>query len=75
MEDDRSKRNVKLAFSCNDNTSHKAWIEDIKAATGADVVPVVPDRAAATELGILDFRSTRDAKGMPFSNPTRRLLS
>jgi alkyl hydroperoxide reductase subunit AhpC len=70
MEADFTKRNVKLVgFSCNDNTSHKAWIADIKAATGADVkFPLFcdPDRAAATDLGILDS-SNKDAKGMPLT--------
>jgi alkyl hydroperoxide reductase subunit AhpC len=70
MEDDFSKRNVKMVgFSCNDATSHVAWIEDIKVATGADLkFPLFcdPKRDAATELGILDS-SNKDAKGMPLT--------
>ena len=65
-----TKRNVKLCgFSCNDATSHKLWIDDIKSYTGGNVTfPMYadPKREAATELGILD-ESNKDAKGLPLT--------
>lgn len=70
IADKFEKRNVKLCgFSCNDASSHKAWIEDIKAATGADVTfPLFcdPNREHATELGILD-ETNKNAKGLPMT--------
>ena len=64
FKDEFSKRNVKLcAFSCCDVTSHKIWIDDIKATTGAHVeFPIFADvdRAYANILGILDM--TRNDK-------------
>jgi len=74
-------RNVKLCgFSCNDSSSHKAWIEDIRVATGASVdFPLFcdPDRNHATDLGILD-ETNKNAAGLPLTlrsvfilNPSR----
>lgn len=69
LEDEFAKRGVKLCgFSCNDGESHKLWIEDIKAATGADVkFPMFcdPNRRAATDLGILD--DTNKIAGLPLT--------
>lgn len=70
LEPEFSKRNVKLCgFSVNDSTSHKAWIKDIKVATGQDVTfPLFcdPDREHALALGILDD-TNKDAKGLPLT--------
>jgi alkyl hydroperoxide reductase subunit AhpC len=70
MSKDFEKRGVKLCgFSCNDATSHQAWIEDIKTATGGDVeFPLFcdPNRDFATMLGILD-ETNKGAKGMPLT--------
>lgn len=44
-------------MSCSDADSHKVWIEDIRAVTGAEVTfPLVADhkRSIAAKLGILD---------------------
>ena len=64
------KRGVKVCgFSCNDAASHRAWIKDIKAATGADVsFPLFcdPNRDHATAIGVLD-ESNRDAAGLPLT--------
>jgi alkyl hydroperoxide reductase subunit AhpC len=69
-EKDFEDRGVKLCgFSCNDATSHAAWIEDIKSATGGEVTfPLFcdPNREMATKLGILD-KSNKDAKGLPLT--------
>lgn len=70
LAEEFKKRNVKLCgFSCNDSSSHQAWIEDIKVATGASVdFPLFcdPSRNVATELGILDI-TNRDAAGLPMT--------
>jgi 1-Cys peroxiredoxin 6 len=63
-------RGVKLCgFSCNDATSHKAWIEDIKSHTGGEVTfPLFcdPTREHALGLGILD-ETNKNAAGMPMT--------
>lgn len=67
---DFESRNVKLCgFSCNSATSHRGWIEDIKAATGHRVsFPLFcdPDREKAVELGVLDEKN-KDSKGLPMT--------
>lgn len=69
-EEEFTKRNAKLCgFSCNDETSHKAWIADIAAVTGGKVkFPLFcdPNRDHAAMLGILD-ESNKDAKGLPLT--------
>jgi alkyl hydroperoxide reductase subunit AhpC len=64
------KRGVKVCgFSCNDADSHRAWIKDIKAATGADVkFPLFcdPNRDHATAIGVLD-ETNRDKAGLPLT--------
>jgi alkyl hydroperoxide reductase subunit AhpC len=56
--DEFEAKNVKMcAVSCSDVESHKLWIEDIRAVTGADInFPIVadPDRDIAAKLGVLD---------------------
>jgi alkyl hydroperoxide reductase subunit AhpC len=63
-----SKRNAKLCgFSCNDAASHRSWIQDIEAATGAYVdFPLFcdPTRIHALSLKILDM-SSRDSSNLP----------
>ena len=69
-EPEFTKRNTKLCgFSCNDQKSHKAWIEDIVAATKGRVeFPLFcdPNRDNAVKLGILD-ETNKDAKGLPMT--------
>ena len=69
-EPEFTKRNTKLCgFSCNDQKSHKAWIEDIVAATKGRVeFPLFcdPNRDNAVNLGILD-ETNKDAKGLPMT--------
>jgi 1-Cys peroxiredoxin 6 len=63
-----TKRNTKLCgFSCNDQESHKSWIEDIEAVTKGKVTfPLFcdPKRDNAAKLGVLDA-ANKDAKGLP----------
>ena len=70
LQPEFDKRDVKLCgFSVNDAKSHKAWIEDIKVATGQSVsYPLFcdPDREHALALGILDD-TNKDAKGLPMT--------
>lgn len=70
MEPDFIKRGVKLCgFSCNDASSHKEWIKDIKAATGYEVdFPMFcdPDRIWSVDLGILD-ETIKDKGGLPLT--------
>ena len=58
LEPEFAKRNAKLCgFSCNDSASHRDWIHDIEAATGAYVgFPIFcdPTRAHAVSLKVLD---------------------
>ena len=65
-----AKRNAKLCgFSCNDGASHRAWIQDIEAATGAYVdFPLFcdPTRSHAVSLKILD-NSNRDSNNLPLT--------
>ena len=68
-QEDFAKRNCKLVgFSCNSAESHRLWIEDIKAVTGASEFnfPLFcdPSRENAYKLGIVD-ETNRDAKGLP----------
>lgn len=56
-------------FSCNDPSSHKGWVDDILAATGASVdFPLFcdPDREHSTSLGILD-ETNKNAAGLPMT--------
>mmetsp|Transcript_19459 Transcript_19459/g.29538 ORF Transcript_19459/g.29538 Transcript_19459/m.29538 type:complete len:239 (-) Transcript_19459:161-877(-) len=68
--DEFKNRDVKMCgFSCNDSASHKAWIEDIKAAVGATVdFPLFcdPDRTVSVKLGVLD-ETNKDSKGLPMT--------
>jgi 1-Cys peroxiredoxin 6 len=70
LESEFAARNVKLCgFSCNDGDSHRAWIEDILHATGAEVTfPLFcdPTREESVKLGILD-QSNKDDKGLPLT--------
>jgi len=72
------KRNVKcLALSCDDNDSHKAWLDDISAyGSGCSMgtesgkgFPIVadPDRKVANMYGMLPTDHPIDAKGMPMT--------
>jgi alkyl hydroperoxide reductase subunit AhpC len=69
---DFDQRGVKMCgFSCNDASSHKAWITDILHTTeGCDRFdfPLFcdPDRTHATALGILDA-TNKNAKGLPMT--------
>jgi len=69
-QEEFAKRNTKLCgFSCNDQSSHVSWIQDIKAVTGGSVdFPLFcdPNRDNAAKLGILD-ESNKDAKGLPLT--------
>jgi alkyl hydroperoxide reductase subunit AhpC len=69
-ESEFAKRNTKLCgFSCNDQESHKSWIEDIAAVTKGKVeFPLFcdPKRDNAALLGILD-ENNKDAKGLPLT--------
>lgn len=51
-------KDVKIcSLSCNDSDSHRAWMEDIRAVTGADInFPMIadPNRKYAAMLGVLD---------------------
>lgn len=70
LQPEFEERNVKLVgFSCNDAESHRAWIDDIYAATGQRVnFPLFcdPTREVSEWLGILD-RDNRDDKGLPLT--------
>lgn len=70
LESEFSSRNVKLVgFSCNDGDSHRAWMEDIKEATGAEVTfPLFcdPTRENSVKLGIIDETNKND-KGLPMT--------
>eukprot|EP00543_Licmophora_paradoxa_P001626 CAMPEP_0202445806 /NCGR_PEP_ID=MMETSP1360-20130828/4547_1 /ASSEMBLY_ACC=CAM_ASM_000848 /TAXON_ID=515479 /ORGANISM="Licmophora paradoxa, Strain CCMP2313" /LENGTH=230 /DNA_ID=CAMNT_0049062197 /DNA_START=119 /DNA_END=811 /DNA_ORIENTATION=- len=70
MEEDFATRNVKLCgFSCNDSTSHKAWIQDILAVTSGKVTfPLFcdPTREHSVALGILD-QTNKDSKSLPMT--------
>ncbi|GKY91082.1 hypothetical protein MPSEU_000081000 [Mayamaea pseudoterrestris] len=56
--DEFNTRKVKVcALSCSDADSHKAWKEDIRAVTGAEInFPMIadPHRKWAAKLGVLD---------------------
>jgi alkyl hydroperoxide reductase subunit AhpC len=56
--DEFAAKNVKICtLSCSDSDSHKAWIKDIRAVTGAEVnFPMIadPSRKYAAQLGVLD---------------------
>jgi len=62
------KRGVKMiALSCDDVTSHKGWIEDIKAySCGNFPFPIIADdkRELAVQLGMID-PDEKDHTGMP----------
>lgn len=68
LEGEFAKRNTKLCgFSCNDSVSHRDWIHDIEAATGAYVnFPLFcdPKRFHALSLGILE-KSKQDNDSLP----------
>jgi alkyl hydroperoxide reductase subunit AhpC len=70
LESEFSSRNVKLVgYSCNDGDSHRAWIDDIKEVTGAEVTfPLFcdPTRENSVKLGIID-ETNKDAKGLPLT--------
>jgi 1-Cys peroxiredoxin 6 len=58
-----------VGYSCNDGDSHRAWIEDIKEATGAEVTfPLFcdPTRENSVKLGIIDETNKND-KGLPMT--------
>jgi len=58
-----------VALSCNDVASHRAWLADITAATGASVeFPILadPDRRLAAQLGMLD-QDNLNAAGLPMT--------
>ena len=64
--DEFAKRGVKLCgFSCNDASSHCAWIQDIEVATGGKVeFPLFCD--PNRELDILD-ETNKNGKGLPMT--------
>lgn len=57
-QDGFAAKNVKIcSLSCSDSDSHKAWIEDIRAVTGAEInFPMIADPSCkyAAKLGVLD---------------------
>jgi 1-Cys peroxiredoxin 6 len=58
-----------IALSCDDVESHKAWIKDINAYSGAGFpYPILADskRELAILLGMID-PDERDAKGLPLT--------
>jgi alkyl hydroperoxide reductase subunit AhpC len=61
-------RNTKLCgFSCDDATSHRAWVADIEAATGQRIdFPLFcdPTRMHSIELGVFDPK-LKDKAGLP----------
>lgn len=66
-----AKRDVKLiALSCDDVSSHKGWIEDIKAYNSLDNFdyPIIadPKREVAKLFGMMD-PDEKDATGMPLT--------
>ena len=68
-----ASRNTKVcALSCESAESHRGWVADINASQGVDVsFPIIadPDRAIATQFGMLDMApdGEKDAAGMPMT--------
>ena len=54
-----ASRNTKVcALSCESAESHRGWVADINASQGVEVAfPIIadPDRAVATQFGMLDM--------------------
>mmetsp|Transcript_4032 Transcript_4032/g.5663 ORF Transcript_4032/g.5663 Transcript_4032/m.5663 type:complete len:242 (-) Transcript_4032:410-1135(-) len=77
-EEEFNLRGVKLCgFSCNDASTHKDWITDIKAVTGHYVnFPLFadPTRSHAVQIGVLD-PSLKDDKGLPMTLRALFILS
>lgn len=73
LEPEFTKRNVKLiGLSCNDTSSHKAWIKDIDEVAGSKLsFPIIadPERKVAVTYDMLDHQDATnvDKKGLPFT--------
>lgn len=71
MQAEFDKRGCKtIALSCNDSSSHKGWIEDIKATQGVSefTYPIIADekRDLAVQWGMVD-PDEKDAAGLPMT--------